>query len=157
MEDFSSYTFGGVRALVQLHEQHLREFLEVWRQAKAAGVTLPETEDDNYASLATLLKHVLGAAGWYMETMCECLDLPDPSIDPVPAIDEVETRAGEYLEHVLTRWRLPLVDITEEQAYTPIRTTPSGAKLNLDAMLEHAVMHPIRHEFQLRALLEAQP
>jgi hypothetical protein len=35
-------------------------------------------------------------------------------------------------------------------------TTRWGATLSIDGMLEHAVLHPARHRFQLEELLEAQ-
>ena len=131
----------------------MRECLSVWKRAKAAQVELPQTEDANYASLEALLKHILGAAAWYMETMCESLGLPDPAINPVPEVDEIEARADAYVTHLLEQWRLPLAEVEEEQVYPPIRTLQDGGKLNLDALLEHAVMHPIRHSFQLEELM----
>ena len=94
--------------MVLLHDEHVRRFLVVWNQAQAASVVLPKTDDPAYASLETLLRHVLGAARGYMTWMCEVLELPDPQI------------------------RIP-----------PEPT----------ALLEHAVMHPIRHAFQLEELM----
>ena len=75
-----AYKSRAVRALVLLHDEHLRRFLVVWKQARAASVTLPQTEDPAYASLDTLLRHVLRAARGYMTWMCEVLELPDPEI-----------------------------------------------------------------------------
>ena len=40
-----------VRALVLLHDDHLRQFLVTWKRAKAASVVLPKTEDEDYASI----------------------------------------------------------------------------------------------------------
>lgn len=154
--NLSHYKFGAVRALVQLHEQQIHSFLEVWKQAKAADVALPETEDDNYESLETLLAHVLDSAAWYMQTMCTALGLPNPNIDSVPDASAIEARADSYTKHLLERWRVPLADIDEEQCYVPVYTTGSGAKLHLDLMLEHALVHPIRHQFQLEHLMAQQ-
>ena len=47
-------------------------------------VGLPQTHDPAYASLDTLLRHVLGAARGYMTVMCEVLELPDPEIRATP-------------------------------------------------------------------------
>jgi len=54
------YRSRAVRALVLLHDEHVRRFLVVWNQAQAASVVLPKTDDPAYASLETLLRHVLG-------------------------------------------------------------------------------------------------
>ena len=155
-EELGNYKYRGMRALVLLHEKHLRQFLDVWKEAKAADVNLPETEDDNYASLEALLQHVLGAAAWYLKTICETLELSDPGLEPPPGVETIGAEVDTYVKHVLECWRLPLVGIEEEQCYEPVFTTHEGGKLDLECKLEHAVTHPIRHEFQLRELLKRQ-
>ena len=72
------YRSRAVRAMVLLHEEHLRRFVHVWRLALASSVCLRPTDDPNYASLEALGRHVLSAAGGYMIWMCEVLALPDP-------------------------------------------------------------------------------
>lgn len=149
------YKYGGARALVLLHERQMRALLQTWKQAVAEAVVLPQTSDADYASLATLLRHVLNSSRGYLTWMCEKLELPDPEIDPTPEVADIETKADDFLEHVLERWRLPLRDIPEERFFDKAYTARWGTDYCIEAMLEHAVMHPIRHEFQLRNLLEA--
>jgi uncharacterized damage-inducible protein DinB len=153
--ELSNYTYRGARAMVLLHEDYMRQCLAVWKEAKAAKITLPETSDEDYQSLETLLRHILRAARGYMVWMCKQLELPDPEIKPSPDVDTIEAEAEAYLEHLLERWRLPLVTIDEEKFYRPEYASNWGTKYCLDAMLEHAVMHPIRHAFQLRELIAA--
>jgi hypothetical protein len=78
-----AYRSRAVRAMVLLHEEHLRRFLSTWRRALATSVILPPTDDPAYASLGALGRHVFGAAGRYMVWMCKMLELPDPGIKPV--------------------------------------------------------------------------
>lgn len=151
----NEYRSGGARALVLLHERHLRSFLETWFRARAAGVTLPRTDDPSYASMETLLRHILRAARGYMTWMCEKLELPDPGIEPTPEADLIEARAREYMEHVLEKWRSPLAGVTDEQLEKEMYPSRWGTEYCIDAMLEHAVMHPLRHEFQLQKLMDA--
>jgi hypothetical protein len=40
-----TYRSRAVRALVLLHDEHLRHFLVVWKRAQVASVVLPKTED----------------------------------------------------------------------------------------------------------------
>ena len=155
-EELGHYKYRGARALVLLHEQHMHQCLGIWKQAKAANVKLPETNDTDYQSLESLLKHLLGAARGYMVWMCKQLELPDPQIEPPPDPTRVETEADRYLEHVLERWRLPLADVPDDKFGPQAYLSNWGTLYCIDAMLEHAVMHPIRHEFQLRNLIEAQ-
>lgn len=92
-----------MRALVLLHDEYLRRFLVVWKQARSVSVTLPQTEDPAYSSLDTLLHHVLRAARGYMTWMCEMLELPDPEISVAPDPAALSQDPENYMEHVLHR------------------------------------------------------
>ena len=148
-----AYRSRAVWALVILHDQHMRRFLVVWNQARAASVVLPKTDDPAYASLETLLRHVLGAARGYMTWMCEVLELPDPTIRIPPEPTVLAGEADSYLEHVLEKWRTPLRDVGDERLETPEYPSRWQTRYCIDSMLEHAVMHPIRHAFQLEELM----
>src|SRR6266702_7890498 len=102
------YRSRAVRAMVLLHAEHLRRFVQVWRLALEKSVSLPRTGDPAYASLEVLGRHVLSAAGGYMIWMCDVLALPDPGIRPAPDASAIIRDADDYLEHVLDRWRAPL-------------------------------------------------
>ena len=133
----------------------MREYLASWRKAVRAGVRLPPTDDASYASLETLLFHGLRAARGYMTWMCEVLGLPDPGIDPPPPAERVAAEADRYLDHLLERWRLPLAKVAGAR-FEEEHKTRWGETLSVEGMLEHAVMHPLRHQFQLEELVEAQ-
>ena len=153
-KELQNYRWRGARALVLLHEKAMRELLPVWRRAKAAGVQLPQTEDQDYASLETVLRHALRASRGYMTWLCEKMGLPDPGIDPPPEPDRVEGEADRYLTHLLERWRLPLAEV-EEARFSEVYKTRWGEEVSCEGMLEHAVMHPLRHRFQLEELMDA--
>ena len=148
-----TYRSRAVRALVTLHEEQLRRFLETWKRAKAASVVLPATTDPAYVSLDALLRHVLGAARGYMTWMCEMLELPDPEIRVAPDPEVLSADADSYMEHVLEKWRAPLQDVSDERLETPEYASRWKTLYCVDAMLEHAVMHPVRHAFQLEELI----
>ena len=149
----NEYSYGGARALIALHARHMHSFLETWRKAKTAGVVLPQTSDPSYKSMESLLRHTLKAPRGYMIWICQKLELPDPGIDPLPELEYIEGSADAFLTHLLDRWELPLREIPEERFFD--RTYPSNwdTEYCIEAMLEHAVMHPIRHEFQLVKLI----
>jgi len=156
MREPNEHQYRGARALELLHEQYLREFLKTWRLFKSSGVALPQTSDPDYASLDVLLKHVLGCARSYMVWMCEKLELPDPDIAPVPDEAMIEAESARYVEHLVGRWSMRLAGVPEEEFFN--RTFQSRWKVDycIDAMLEHAVVHPKRHTFQLRTLMDGE-
>ena len=156
MENLINYHYRGARAMVLLHEKYLSQFLDTWKKAKASGVSLPQTDDHNYESFDLLLRHVLRWARGYMKWICEKLELPDPEIRAVPESDVIEAEAEDYISHLLEQWRKPLTDVPEDKYYKPEFTAPWKSNYCIDAMLEHAVMHPIRHDFQLREIIEQQ-
>lgn len=104
--------------------------------------------------MEALLRHVLRAAGNYMNWICEKLELPSPGIDPCPEPEHIEAAADSYLTHVLERWRLPLAGVSEERMSRPTYKSRWGLDYSIDSMLEHALVHPLRHSFQLEELME---
>jgi len=156
MEELKNYSYRGARADVLLHEQYLKEFAHVWKRAYEEGVVLPESEDPDYASLESLLRHVLWWARDYMMWIGEMLNLPDPAIRPVPEAASVRTELDSYMNHLFHRWRMPLKDIPKERFYDKLYKSRWNVLYCIDNMLEHAVMHPIRHRFQLMELLKQQ-
>ncbi len=85
--------------------------------------------------------------------MCKVLGLPDPGIRPAPDAAHIVREADSYTEHVLERWRAPLSEVPDEKLETPEYPSEWKTLYSIDSMLEHAVMHPIRHTFQLNELL----
>src|ERR671910_3569458 len=110
------YRSRAVRALVLLHDEHLRRFLVTWKRAKSVSVVLPQTDDEAYASLDALLRHVLSAARGYMTWMCEVLALPDPQIIVASEPAVLAQDPDSYMEHVLEKWRAPLQDFSRDRA-----------------------------------------
>ena len=149
------YKYRGARALVLLHEKEMKKFWATWKRANEQRVTLPETEDRAYQSMTHLLRHVFGAARGYMVWICEKLKLPDPEIPPVPELESLEAAAEEYLNSLLARWRLPLKAVSQKACDLGEYESRWKVKYCIDAMLEHAVMHPVRHEFQLAELMNS--
>jgi len=148
-----NYRYNGGRSLVLLHETHLKSFLKTWQEAKRLKINLPKTDDEDYQTLDTLLRHILRASRGYMTWMCDKLNLPDPEIEKTPGADLIEPKAEEYISHLLEKWRSPLADISEEAFHSPSFSSRWEVEYCIDAMLEHAVMHPIRHNFQLNNLI----
>jgi hypothetical protein len=89
-----------------------------------------------------------------MVWICTQLNLPDPKIDEAPLPEVVVENAESYLEYLIDRWKFPLKDVPPELFENKVYKSNWGVEYSVDAMLEHAVMHPIRHEFQLKKLIQ---
>ncbi len=154
--ELKKYNYNGARSMVLMHESYMKSCYKTWLEAKKFNLTLPETDDEDYKSLDTLFSHILRAARNYMIWICKNLNLPDPEINKEPGPDKAEAEAEKYLIHLFDKWRLPLAVVPEEYFHDPTFKSNWGVQYCIDAMLEHAVMHPIRHEYQLRNLISEQ-
>ncbi|MBC8505180.1 MAG: hypothetical protein ISR58_06660 [Anaerolineales bacterium] len=150
------YCYGAARSMVHLRGLYLKECFEAWKQAKAIDLVLPETDDPSYVSLEDLLSHVLRADRGYIVWICKQLDLPDPEIEPTPALDAIAEQAEGYIAHLIERWAAPLANVEEKRFHRGEYESNWGVRYCIDAMLEHAVMHPILHLVQIKELIAAQ-
>jgi uncharacterized damage-inducible protein DinB len=149
----TGFRYRGARVLVALHDEQMHRFLETWSSAKTEGVDLPRVDDPDYESLESLLGHVLRWSGTYLSWSCEKLGLPDPEIGPVPAADTIESDAEGYMADLLGRWETALCDVEADRFFKSDHLAPWGVPYSVEAMLEHAVVHPVRHRFQLEELM----
>ena len=82
------------------------------------------------------------------------MELPDPQINSTPVDEDIETEGDNYLEQVIEGWKLPLTNVPEDKFNSVVYKSRWGVEYCIDAMMEHAVMHPLRHEFQLKNLMD---
>ena len=148
-----AWTYRGVRALVILHERELLAFLAAWKGARARNVSLARTRYPAATSLEDILVHVLHWARDYLVWCCEKLKLPDPECAAVPGAAVVSEESDSYVSHLLARWRQPFREVEDESFYEPQYRTRWGSTLPVEALLEHAVVHPMRHRLQLEELM----
>lgn len=144
----------GVRALVMLQMDEMEQLFAVWKKAKRLGVKLPATRDPAYQSLDLLMRHPLRSCRGYLTWLCEVLDRPDPRIPDPPEPEKVAVHGAAYLKVLAKAWE-------KHMAWMPakvldsfaVHTSRWGAPMTVEAMLEHAVVHPMRHRFQLEELI----
>ena len=154
MSDMPEFRYRGARALMILQEKELRLFVDTWKKAKEVGVTLPPTKNPDYESFDQILHHVVFRARDIMLWICKSLELPEPPFDPVPGAAELEHRVDGYLDRLLLQMRTPLTGVPGRDFYFKTYTSAWRTDYCLDAMLEHLVIHPMRHRFQLEELMQ---
>ena len=144
----------GVRALVLLQMDEMDRLFAVWKKAKRLGVKLPVTRDPAYQSHDLLMRHALRACRGYLTWICEVQGRPDPRIPDPPEPEKVAKEGAAYLKVLAKAGE-------KHMAWMPgkvldsfaVHTSRWGAPMTVEAMLEHAVAHPMRHRFQLEELI----
>jgi uncharacterized damage-inducible protein DinB len=145
----------GVLGLVELHEQELRHFLDVWRRFVEMNAPMPEARGDtSYEDRERLAGHILMAARSYLTWIGECVGRPVTDVDASKDARAVAARAGEFMEGVLAAWQKNLANLTDEECAPQTYKSRWGEPYNIEQMLEHAVVHPMRHRIQLEKILE---
>ena len=144
----------GVRALVLLQMAEMRTLFAVWKKAKRAGVKLPKTDDPSYKSLDTLMFHPLRSCRGYLTWTCETLGRGTPKIPDPPAPEDVLAKGGKYLDTLEAAWQKHAAFLTNEDLDSnTVHKTRWGSPITIEAMMEHALAHPMRHRIQLEELL----
>jgi hypothetical protein len=144
----------GVRALVHLQMREMNQLFVVWKKAKRAAVKLPRTKDPAYQSLDLLMRHPLRSCRGYLTWLCEVLDRTDPGVPDPPEPGSVAARGAAYLRVLAKAWEKHMAWMPNSVFDSPdLHKSRWGALMTVEAMLEHALVHPMRHRFQLEELI----
>jgi uncharacterized damage-inducible protein DinB len=144
-----------VRSLVELHERELRSFLEVWKRFVAADLPMPAAHgDESYENRERLAGHVLMAARGYLTRIGEWVERPVSDVDGSKDPSEIVGRAAQFADNVLAAYGRHLAEITNEELEPQVHKTRWGDLMSVENLLEHAVVHPMRHRIQLERILE---
>ncbi len=144
-----------VRNLSALHERELRAFLVVWRRFLESGKPMPDAHGDpNYRTRDHLGAHVLMAARGYLCWIGEMVGRDVTDIDRTKDVQVVASRASEFADEVLSAWTRHLAAFSDEEITPAVYTSAWGERFTIEQMLEHAVVHPMRHRVQLERILD---
>jgi len=150
----SEFRSRGVRSLVELHERELPEFLATWRRFAASGKPMPEAHgDEDYENRERLVAHVQRSARSYLLWIWEMLERPIEDLPYVREPDEIVPRLDAYMAETLDGWRRHLAPLAPEQLAPKQYLSRWGEPHTIEQMLEHAVVHPMRHRIQLERIL----
>jgi uncharacterized damage-inducible protein DinB len=144
-----------VRSLVELHERELRSFLQVWKRFVAADLPMPEAHgDESYSSRERLAGHVLMSARGYLTRIGEWVGRPVSDVDGSQDPHEIVARASQFADDVLAAYPRHLAQISDQEMEPQVHRTRWGDLMSVENLLEHAVVHPMRHRIQLERILE---
>jgi len=145
-----------VRSCVELHEIELNRFDDTWKAFRASGTPLPVTTDPSYASADHLGGHVLRAARGYLTWIGDCVKRPVTDVDLDMDVVSIARKGHAFADEVLAAWRRHLALLDDAELSPAIYKSRWGEDYNIEQMLEHAVVHPMRHRIQLERLMSAR-
>ncbi len=145
-----------VRSCVELHEIELRRFYDAWDAFQASGAALPRTDDPSYASPEHLLGHVLRSARNYLTWIGQCVQRPVHDVDSDDDRVSIARKGRAFLTDVLAAWPRHLKALEDAELAPATYKSRWGEDYNIEQMLEHAVVHPMRHRIQLERLIASQ-
>jgi uncharacterized damage-inducible protein DinB len=141
---------------VELHEVELKRFYDVWEGFRASGTPLPETDDPSYQSADHLGGHVLRAARNYLTWIGEFVNRPVTDVDSDTDAASIAGKGRAFMDDVLAAWRRHLALLEDRELAPAKRKSRWGEDYSIEQMLEHAVVHPMRHRIQLERLMSAR-
>lgn len=150
----TGYRSRAVRSLAELQERELRDFVATWRRFAASGKPLPEANGDpDYESPERLVAHVQASARSYLLWIREVLEQPIEGLPLVRDATVIVPRLDAFMEETLAGWREHLAPLGDEQLSPRAYLSRWGEPHTIEQMLEHAVVHPMRHRIQLERIL----
>jgi uncharacterized damage-inducible protein DinB len=144
-----------VRSCAELQAIELLRFHETWQRFRASDVALPKTDDPAYVSPDHLCGHVLRAARNYLTWIGTCVGRPVTDVDADTDLVSIAAKGRRFVDEVLEAWRRHLAALEDSELRPATFTSRWGDPYSIEQMLEHAVVHPMRHRIQLERLMAA--
>ncbi|MGH8014716.1 MAG: DinB family protein [Candidatus Zixiibacteriota bacterium] len=151
-----TYRKGGVGAMMDEYERaaaELKTVLSRVTEEQFNRIVDTETKDDDCRSIQTIMRHVVRAGYGYANYFRTAWNLPLSSPESVPLqkeeaaskIDDFLTYTAQTLEG---KW-----EYTDEQIQSVSMKVRWGVTYDLEQLLEHAIVHILRHRRQIERFL----
>lgn len=108
-----------------------------------------ETKDEDCRSVQTIMRHVVRAGYGYANYLREAFSIPREDISPEPFAHaetpaRIEAMLAYTVETLEGRWEL-----SDEEFMSTVIKTRWGGTYDIEQLLEHAVVHILRHRRQV--------
>jgi uncharacterized damage-inducible protein DinB len=150
------YRKGGVGALMDEYERaaaELKTVLQAVGEDDYVRIADPETKDEDCRSMQTILNHVIHAGYSYANgirraTSGNAVPREEVPVDFREIGDEIDKMLAYTVETLDDKWELSYDEIDKI-----IIKSPSGFTETLEQLLEHAIVHVLRHRRQIDKFL----
>lgn len=147
-----SYRSGALGALMDEYERaagELKHLVERIPEEDFVRVVDSLTSDDTCRSAQTIMTHVVRAAYGYADYIRAQISLaserpPNKLLSHSESLEQLEAALRYTAETLEGRWGM-----SEEEIMKIVIKSPWGVVYDLEQMLEHAIVHILRHRRQL--------
>lgn len=151
-----NYRKGAVGALMDEYERASAELKTILSKIPAEDfvkIVDPNTKDEDCRSIQTIMNHVVRAGYGYSNYLRKefgiSSDNPVYQInDADEAISHFERMLAYAVETLEGKW-----EMTDEDIFKVKIVTKSGATIDMEILLEHAIVHILRHRRQIERFL----
>jgi uncharacterized damage-inducible protein DinB len=152
-----SYRDGAVGALLDEHERAAGELLHLLAPLGVDELRVirdTATRDEDCRSIQTVVGHVVGSGYAYADYIRKALGIgissPERRLYERSEVDVELPRMLAYLAATLDgRWRM-----TDDEITAVKMVTRWGSTYDLEQLLEHAIVHVLRHRRQIERFLQ---
>jgi hypothetical protein len=131
--------------------------MDVWKRFRTSCKPMPEARGDaDYESPERLVAHVQGAARSYMLWIWEMLEKPIEGLPRVRDAALIVPDLEKFQADTLAGWEKHGALLTDDLLTPKQYLSRWGEPHTIEQMLEHAVVHPMRHRRQLERVLEGR-
>jgi uncharacterized damage-inducible protein DinB len=160
-----SYRNGAIGALMDEYERaawELKGLIERIPEDDFVRIVDSETEDEDCRSVQTIMSHVVRAEYGYADYIREQLSIPSSRPQPrlltrQESLEQLEAALRYTAETLEGRW-----EMSAEEISGIVIKSRWGAVYDAEGLLEHAIVHLLRHRRQIekfiwRGLINANP
>lgn len=147
---------GAVGAMMDEYERaalELRDIVQNVSEEKFTRIADAETEDRDCRSIQTVISHVVRAGYGYANYVREQFSRDAEPFEPIQIAhreigEEIDKMLGYTVQTLDGRW-----EMTDDEICAVKINSRWGETYNLEQMLEHAIVHILRHRRQIEKFL----
>ncbi|RJP63263.1 MAG: DinB family protein [Ignavibacteriales bacterium] len=153
----NTYRKGAIGALMDIYEKHIIEFSSFIENTPGEiyeKIIDEKTQDEDCRSIQTIVSHVINSGFGYANYLRDKFGIEKNSPErKLLSIEEAIIRLNALIRYTIQtlegKWEMSDAEILE----TAFKTR-WGGKYDIEQLLEHAIVHILRHKRQIKRFLE---
>lgn len=159
----SNYRTGALGAIIDVYQKAIDEYVDVLKhtsQKEFATIVDQETNDEDCRSIQTITRHIIrsgyGYAGYVLTALNFSFEIPNVNEMKLESTEEAIREIYNMLYFNITNLYDLNHELIESNLGTIKFTTRWNEEYNFEQILEHAVVHILRHKRQINKFLVKQ-